>query len=364
MLKKLIPAFALIIFLIGGAALWFAWSHFIGQSMSQTSEEVVYEVAPGLSFRAVAKDLEKNGLIKNADFFVLLAKFRGGANKMKVGEYLLNKNMKPNEVLAQILSGKSIERSLTISEGLSIFEIAEIFDQGGLASAKEVLSTIQDPTFVKETLGEEQSSLEGYLFPETYSFTKYTDYKTILAQMVNRFKIVYAEVAAQSKLQTESSLPNWSRHKVVTLASIIEKETGAPNERPLISSVFHNRLRKGMLLQTDPTIIYGKAMESGKLEINITKADIARPTSYNTYVIKGLPPGPIANPGKEALLAAVKPVTSSYLYFVSHNDGTHQFSEDYKNHLQAVQKFQLDAKARQGKSWRDLSKKTDKTTKN
>jgi UPF0755 protein len=166
--------------------------------------------------------------------------------------------------------------------------------------------------------------------------------------MVKRFLFVFGEVLPQSHVQ------GWTRHQIVTLASIIEKETGAPEERPLISSVFHNRLLKKMRLQTDPTVIYGKAEKSGKIEINITRADLLTPSRYNTYVIPALPPGPIANPGKEALLAAVNPAASGYLFFVSQNDGTHVFSEDYSAHNRAVQKFQLDRKAREGKSWRDL----------
>jgi UPF0755 protein len=169
--------------------------------------------------------------------------------------------------------------------------------------------------------------------------------------MVSKFKTVYKTIESVSKIS------GLSRHQILTLASIIEKETGAPQERPLISSVFHNRLNKHMMLQTDPTIIYGKALEVGNMEIKISRADLTRYTPYNTYVIKSLPPGPIASPGRAALLAAVQPAASDFLYFVSHNDGTHQFSADYKSHVNAVKKFQLDPKAREGKSWRDLGKK-------
>jgi len=235
-----------------------------------------------------------------------------------------------------------------------MFEVAEIFEQAGLAPAREVMKTVTDKEFVKRQLGEPRDSLEGYLFPDTYSFTKYTDYHSVLAQMVNHFKAVYKDVEAENKL-------GWSRHQIVTLASIIEKETGAPEERPVISAVFHNRMVKGMLLQTDPTIIYGKALQAGRIELNITRADLTRYTPYNTYVIKGLPPGPIANPGREALMASIHPAASDYLYFVSHNDGTHQFSVTYKEHAAAVQKFQLDPKAREGKSWRDLKKRAQVT---
>jgi UPF0755 protein len=349
-MKKILLITIFSVFLASVGGMWFVWNNFVNKPMSDLDQEIAYEVAPGLSFRAVAKDLQKQQLIRNADFFVILAKLHGGANKMKVGEYALNHNMSPKEILTAILSGKSIERKLTVAEGLNIFEVAEVFEAAGLAKKDEVFKTLTDKAYVKEVLGEERESLEGYLFPETYSFTKYTDYKTIIAEMISKFKAIYKVAESSSKIQ------GLNKHEIVTLASIIEKETGAPEERPMISSVFHNRLAKHMMLQTDPTIIYGKALETGNLEIKISKADLTKPTPYNTYVIKALPPGPIANPGKAALLAAVQPASSNYLYFVSHNDGTHQFSEDYKSHEKAVKKFQLDPKAREGKSWRDLKK--------
>ena len=173
--------------------------------------------------------------------------------------------------------------------------------------------------------------------------------------MVSEFQVAFKDATEGSA--KEAQLAGWSPRQILTLASIVEKETGAPEERPLVASVFHNRLRKGMLLQTDPTIIYGKAKETGKIVLNITRADLTRYTPYNTYVIKGLPPGPIANPGKAALQAVVHPAQSDYLYFVSKNDGTHQFSTDLAAHNAAVRKFQLDPKAREGKSWRDLKSK-------
>jgi UPF0755 protein len=143
------------------------------------------------------------------------------------------------------------------------------------------------------------------------------------------------------------------------LASIIEKETGAPQERRLISSVFHNRLKKNMKLQTDPTVIYGMAALSGSVPNNIRKSDLLRPSKYNTYVIYGLPPGPITNPGKLALIAALNPEQSEFLYFVSQNDGTHVFTKTYNDHINAVKKFQMNPAARAGKSWRDLNKKSN-----
>jgi conserved hypothetical protein, YceG family len=335
---------------IGASVSYLAFS-FINSSPSNVANEVVYEVRPGVPFNTIARELELQGLVKNGTFLSWYARATGERSKIKVGEYLLTTAMNPKEVLQVITSGKSIARSFTVSEGLSTYEIAALYEAQKFGTAEEFMKWVRDPELIRSLLGEEQKSLEGYLFPETYMLTKFTDTKTLISNMVRRFLIVYNEVAPTS------AVGPWPRNKVVTLASIIEKETGAPEERPIISSVFHNRLAKNMRLQTDPTVIYGKAESLGKIVINITRADLTTPTPYNTYVIYGLPPGPIANPGREALAAAVQPATTDYLFFVSKNDGTHTFSGDYSAHNAAVKKFQLDAKARQGKSWRDLNKK-------
>lgn len=315
---------------------------------SNTAQDVVYEIEPGKAFNTIAKDLESKGLVRNASFFSLYARLKKESSKVKVGEYLLRTNMLPEEILQVFVSGKSIARAFTVSEGLSTYEIADLYEKEGFGKASEFMAWVHDPQFIQSLLGEKEESLEGYLFPETYMLTKYTDTKTLISNMVKRFLYVYNEVSPQSEVQ------GMTRHQIVTLASIIEKETGAPEERPLIASIFHNRLTRKMKLQTDPTIIYGKAEKSGKIVINITKADLLTPTRYNTYVIDGLPPTPIANPGREALLAAMKPAHTNFLFFVSKNDGTHIFSEDYKAHQKAVHDFQLNAKAREGHSWREL----------
>ncbi|MDG0814812.1 endolytic transglycosylase MltG [Bdellovibrio svalbardensis] len=318
---------------------------------SEVAQDVVYEVEPGKAFNTIAKDLENKGLVRNATLFSLWARFKGERSKVKVGEYLLRTNMLPEDILQTLMSGKSIARSFTVSEGLSIYEIADLYEKEKFGTAADFLALVRDPKLIQSLLGEPEESLEGYLFPETYMLTKYTDTKTLITNMVKRFLYVYNEIIPQSEIK------GMSRREIVTLASIIEKETGAPEERPLISSIFHNRLNKKMKLQTDPTIIYGKAEKLGKIVINITRADLLTPTRYNTYVIDGLPPTPIANPGREALLAAIKPASTNYLFFVSKNDGTHIFSEDYKAHQKAVQSFQLNAKAREGHSWKELKKK-------
>lgn len=331
-----------------------AWQ-FLKSSPSQDETEIVYEVRPGAGFNTVAKELQEKGLIQDASLFKFFVKFRGQGGNLKVGEYLLRPNMTPSEVLSTITSGKSVARSFTVSEGLSTYEIAALLEKNGIGNSAEFMRLVRDPVFVQSLLGEERESLEGYLFPETYMVTKYTDMKSLVTNMVKRFLAVYSE------LEEKNQYVGLTRHRLVTLASIIEKETGAPEERPLISSVFHNRLARGMRLQTDPTVIYGKAESLGRIVISITRKDLQTPTRYNTYLIPGLPPGPIANPGKEALDAAMKPQASKYIFFVSQNDGTHVFTEKYQDHLKAVRKFQLDARARKGKSWRDLNKRNTDT---
>ena len=260
---------------------------------------------------------------------------------------MLNKGMSPLEILDILKTGKSIEYVVTFPEGHNMYEMAEILHKKGFIKKEDFLKQASDKAFIKGLLGGGYETLEGYLFPDTYNISKATSAKSFIKTMVQKF------------LDTYKALKNgkMTRHQVVTLASIIEKETGAPEERPLISSVFHNRLRKSMRLQTDPTVLYGIMDKTGSMKKNITRKDLTTPTRYNTYTFKGLPHGPIANPGIMSLRAALSPSTSEFLYFVSKNDGTHEFTTKYKDHVNAVRKFQLNRKMRQGKSWRDLGKK-------
>lgn len=316
-------------------------------------EEVIFEVKPSESFKAVARRLENEGLIKSAKALEIYARLTGASRNVRVGEYAVRKNLRPKEVLAILSSGKSVHYAITVSEGLNRFEIADIVERQKIASRDEFLKLTTDRGLIKELLGEDLESFEGYLFPETYYITKYTSARELIRIMVNRFKENFARVQNFDGW----SLGNFTVHQLVTLASIIEKETGAPEERPYIASVFHNRLRKNMLLQTDPTIIYGIWRDKGQWNGSLSRADLKYPSKYNTYLHLGLPPGPIANPGFEALKAAGAPAQSDYLFFVSRNDGTHVFSRDYQQHKKAVEEFQLNRKAREGKSWRDLSKR-------
>lgn len=326
---------------------------FLSAGPGAASEQIVFEVPGGRPFSLVARDLEAKGLILDSFKMRLLAKLTGQASRVKRGEYALHRALTPQEILGILVEGKSIQYPITFPEGANMFEMAAALEAKGLFKAEDFLKACRDPALIQKLLGIEVSSLEGYLFPETYNVTKFTPLNEMLGQMVQNFKNAYQSLETQGNLASVQL----ARHELVTLASVVEKETGAPEERPLIASVFYNRLQKSMKLQSDPTIIYGIWVETGAYKQNITREDITRPTRYNTYTVARLPFGPIANPGREALAAVMKPARSEYLYFVSKNDGTHIFTRTYEDHLGAVKNYQLNPAARQGTSWRDLKQK-------
>ncbi len=335
-----------------GCVVFFLSFQFMHSGVSDESKEVIFEVTPGQGMNLVAQLLSEKGLVKNGWLFAQYARITGESPKLKRGEYALNTNMTPDQILAVITSGKSIFRNLTFAEGLNIFDVAEILEKAGYGTAAENIELMLNKDFIKNLLGEDQPSLEGYLFPETYQVTKFDTVKDIIAQMVGRFLVVWKDY------ENLAQLNGWTRHQAVTFASLVEKETGAISDRPLVSSVFHNRLKKKMRLQTDPTVLYGIAITQRKMPNNITKADLLNPTPCNTYTIFGLPPTAISNPGREAFEATFKPAQTEFLYFVSKNDGTTQFSEDLSAHNNAVQTYQMNSKNREGKSWRDLQAAT------
>lgn len=318
----------------------------------RADEQVIFEVPSGRTFAQVAAELEAKGLILDSFKMRVLAKLTGQGSRVKRGEYAMNRSMTPQTILYILVSGKSIQYPITFPEGSNMFEMASMVEAKGLYKAEDFLNACRDKDFVQTLLGIEVSSLEGYLFPETYNVTKFTPLRELIANMVQNFKTTYAAL----ELQGQKLPVPLARHELVTLASVVEKETGAPEERPLIASVFFNRLLKNMRLQSDPTIIYGIWVETGSYKQNITRNDIQRPTRYNTYTVPKLPFGPIANPGRESLAAVMKPASSEYLYFVSRNDGTHIFTRTYEEHIKAVQSFQINPAAREGRSWRELGK--------
>ena len=274
--------------------------------------------------------LEHEGLIRTSVYFVYSGKSQSADRKVHAGEYELNPGMTPAEILAILLNGHVVLHPLTIPEGLTIAQIAEVAAQDGFVDRAEFLRLAKDQTFIS-SLGVKAETLEGYLYPDTYKFPRGIKTREVLVAMVEQLR---QEVGPD--LHARMQELKMTMHEMLTLASVIEKETGSGSERPEISAVFHNRLKKHIPLQSDPTVIYGLPAFDG----NIHKKDLSSPSPYNTYRVQGLPPGPIANPGIQAIRAALYPSDSHSLYFVSRNDGTHQFSATLIEHNKAVEKYQ------------------------
>lgn len=351
MQNRWIVSSSLALLLVAVVGAFAGYVHLFFWSAASTSSEVVFhDVVAGDSIQKISQELHEKGVVRDSHLFWLTMRIHRVGARLKKGEYSFRKNMTPAEVIEILTSGRSIGRNFTISEGLNLFEISELFEKQGFGSQNDFLQAAMDRERIFTLLGEHLPSFEGYLYPETYQLTKHMQPQALVTKMVEKFLKSYEPLEGQALRK------GWKRKDVVTLASIVEKETGAPHERPIISAVFYNRLKKGMKLQTDPTIIYGKALDLGRVVLSITRADLRAPHPYNTYHIYGLPPTPIANPGFESLKAALNPADTPYLYFVSQNDGTHIFSETYEGHQKAVREHQMNPKARQGKSWRDLKK--------
>lgn len=345
-MKKLFVVFVLIVVVILGAKL--GVSLYLDQKVLIQAPKI-FLVAKGDSLSKVSRQLHQAGIIRQPKVFLKLGQLYGYDKKLRYGEYQILASDTHQDVFNKIVSGKNYRYKITFVEGDHHYRYAQQVEEMGLGSAKDFLKVSRDPMVIKSLLGVRIKNLEGYLFPDTYSFAKTDGVSTIIKTMVKRLLSQTTSLDLKNQKMT--------RHEIITLASIIEKETGAIHERSLISSVFHNRLKKKMRLQTDPTIIYGILDKTGIETKNIRRRDITAKTSYNTYVINGLPPGPIANPGIESIRAAIQPENTEYLFFVSQNDGTHVFTKSYKAHLRAVKKYQLNPKMREGRSWRDLNKK-------
>jgi UPF0755 protein len=285
--------------------------------------------------------LEQEGIIKHRQIFVFLTTILGKKTKVKAGEYEFHTPMLPLEVLDALVKGQVKRHLVTIPEGYTLSQVARLLEGLNLVEKKGLLQKASSPAFIN-ALGLSQlagPTLEGFLFPDTYHLFREMDPEEVIQMMVHQFKKV-----SGPDLAHRASELGFSEREAVILASIIEKETPLPEEKPLISAVFHNRLKKKIPLQSDPTVIYGIKNFNG----NLTKEDLMRPTPYNTYLMVGLPPTPICNPGKESLLAAVHPAPVPYLYFVSKNDGSHYFSSEIEEHNRAVWKYQKKRSSREG----------------
>ena len=296
----------------------------------------VLEIPEGASFSKVASMLHQRHVIKSEWAFIWMGRLLGADRSVIPGEYEFQGGMPPTDVLNKVLRGEVFRYVVTIPEGYSIEQIASLLQDKGLVDPDIFIQLTKDPQFLTQ-LNLLVYDLEGYLFPDTYYLTRHMKPGTIIQTMVSRFRQSWS-----LQMQARACELGMSLHQIVTLASVIEKETGLTQERDLISGVFHNRLKKKIPLQSDPTVIYAL----GRFDGNLRKKDLVVESPYNTYRVQGLPPGPIANPGEASIRAALYPVPTNYLYFVSRNDGSHEFSTTLAEHNMAVKKYQLHRKSR------------------
>jgi len=321
--------FAFILVVLIGILLSMGIVHTLLRPSGTGESDQLFTVREGATLREVAGGLEKSGIISSKTLILLWSKITGCGTDIKAGEYRLNSNMPPLKILDILSRGMVITHSVTIPEGFALAQIARELEKKGLADPAQFLAFATDSNLA-EKYGLFEPTLEGYLYPDTYRFFRGQSLLSIIDAMMKRFfEVIFP-------LRTSIEASGMTLNQVITLASIIEKETGQVEERPVIASVFLNRLKQGMRLESDPTVIYGIKDFNG----NLTKPDLRQPTPYNTYVIRGLPPGPIASPGKESIQAVLFPAKTDYLYFVSKNDGTHQFSRTLGEHNRAVTIYQ------------------------
>lgn len=326
----------LLALLMIGTHVWFLFNE------TYQGPDKVFQVKSGDTFGRINQRLATEGIISNPRLFHHYAKYKDVLTKFRAGSYTIPKGAKMSDVLNTLVYGQPNLTSITIPEGKNMYEIARMIGAAGIASESDFLDAVQHPQLIAK-LEVQASSLEGYLYPETYKFAPNTPARDVAKAMIDQFR-----------KKTENV--NWdhpflNKHQVVILASMVEKETGAKSERPAIAGVFTNRLKKRMRLESDPTTIYGIWH---RYKGNIKKDDLLELTPYNTYKVPALPKGPISNPSLEAIEAVLHPDQNDYLFFVSKNDGTHVFTRSYKEHVEAVNAWQRNARARQGKSWRDL----------
>ncbi|MCX5906591.1 MAG: endolytic transglycosylase MltG [Deltaproteobacteria bacterium] len=305
--------------------------HFFAPASWEKNTKVVI-IPTGTSFQDISRILEENGIVRDRRTFYLFARITGAIPKVKAGEYEVNTSMRPNEVLDKLIRGEVIQYPVTIPEGYDIYQIADVLERAKVCNKQLFIAKARDRSLIS-SLGLEVDNLEGYLFPDTYNFPKGHGEEQIIRQMIARFHSVFRILAKRA------GQLGLNEREVVILASMIEKEAVDDQERRLISAVFHNRLHRGMALQSDPTAIYGVKTGNAARE-RITKQDLMKKTPYNTYIINGLPKGPIANPGLKSLEAALYPADVNYLYFVSKNDKTHYFSTTLEEHNRAVNRYQ------------------------
>lgn len=320
-----------VILLIGGG--WFFWRALTAPFKGYAEPKKDVEVRKGQHTSTVLRHLEEQGVLRDHFIPLIYIKIARHRDSIKAGVYEFSKPMSAAEVIDKLIRGDVVLKTVTVREGLDRFTVGHIFAAEGFGNQAQWDKLTADPELIHD-LAPDAPSLEGYLFPDTYKFVPRTPAKTIVAAMVQNFRHQFGPELAYITTGLNA-------HQTVTLASIVETEAKLPQERPLVASVYLNRLHRNMLLGADPTVIYALKL-AGRWDGNIHKADLMIDSPFNTYRVKGLPPGPIANPGLASMWAAAAPAKSDYLYFVAKHDGSHAFSTNIEEHNRNVQIYQID----------------------
>jgi peptidoglycan lytic transglycosylase G len=299
---------------------WLAWA--LSMPVTPDGQKFVM-LRPGYSTRRIASELKSAGVIRNTLAFVLWHRIHR-KESLKAGEYLFDKAANPLQIHDRLVRGDIYVHTVVIPEGFTMFDIAQAIEDAGLGSSQDFLRVARSEVGLISDLSPDAKSLEGYLFPNTYEFTRTQSMKDMAGTMVKQFRLVALQIGLTLDVQ-----------KTVNMASIVEKETAVPEERPLVASVYYNRLGRNIALQADPSVIYAELLE-GSYGGALHHADMHFESGYNTYTHTGLPPGPIGNPGRSSLESAMHPAKSDFYYFVSDGNGHHRFSRSLEEHNQNV----------------------------
>jgi UPF0755 protein len=315
---------------LGGTVMWIRITELY---QGYEGEQQFVQVPPGASALEVRRRLVNAGVVHDDLTAHAAMLWSRQATRLKAGEYLFDRPVTALDAVGKIARGEVYTRRLTFPEGLTIPEMAEVFASNGFGDAAAFVRAASDASLIRD-LDPEASDLEGYLFPETYTLTRSSSASSLVAMMVDAFRTSFTDASRRSRAA------GLSVREVVTLASLVEKETARADERPLVAAVYRNRITRGMGMQADPTIVYA-LRKAGRYDGNIRKEDLGIDSPYNTYRHRGLPPGPIAAPGLAAIEAALAPADVAYLYFVSRNDGSHVFADTLSEHNDNVYKYQV-----------------------
>jgi UPF0755 protein len=332
-MKKLI-GLLFILLLVAGAAVGVLYMRVNQPYRGFEGTERFVEIPPGAGSIAIGDRLIEAGVIRDRTTYRTALWMTGKGRQLKAGEYRFDRAMTPFEVIDKVARGDVFVVHVTFREGLTMAEMAKIFESEGLGTAAAFMQAARDQALIRE-LDPAAKDLEGYLFPETYALPRRADAAKLVRQMVAAFQHAFPPGLIEA-----GASDNLTPRQIVSLASIVEKETARAEERPIVAAVYRNRLRIGMPLQCDPTVIYA-LQRAGRFTGNLRRDDLMFDSPYNTYRYPGLPPGPIASPGKASLEAAAKPAAVDYVYFVSRNDGSHEFARTLEEHNRNVQKYQV-----------------------